>query len=473
MKRLSLLVLLTVTGVLLVVSGFAATGPIDRKIGLVKHDPAKAYQGYTLFAPKHNTTIHLLDMNGGEVNSWKSRYEPGQSVYLTEEGTLLHTCFMKGETNIAGGEGGRIEEFDWDGDMIWQLDFRSKTWAQHHDIAPMPNGNIVLLCVETKTKAECVQAGFSPEAVEKARGLVYAEWACEVEKIGSNKAEIIWEWHIWDHLIQDKYPDKDNYGVVGDHPELLDPNAYRVISTFWNHANGIDYTPELDQVAISARGQNEIWVIDASTTTEEAKSHKGGKCDKGGDLIYRWGNPVIYDRGHIFNDKQLYQQHDVQWIPKGYPGEGNITIFNNGGGRGWSTVDEIVPPVDKNGCYVLEEGKAFGPEKPVWTYQAENKRDFYSEQISGGHKLLNGNTFITSGTHGVLFEVTPEGETVWEYVNPIDGTGPLSQDQLIPIDHRGHAMISVFKAHRYPLDYPTFKGKDMSVKKKSLVKGEY
>ena len=160
--------------------------------------------------------------------------------------------------------------------------------------------------------------------------------------------------------------------------------------------NSIAYNAQLDQIVLSVRGCNEIWFLDHSTTTKEAAGHTGGKHGKGGDLIYRWGNPAAYRRGTT-RDKQLVQQHDAQWIPDGYPGAGHITIFNNGYDRGWSSVEEIVPPVDASGRYILEAGKAYGPEKPVWHYEAKNRTDFFSSEISGAHRLPNGNTLICAG----------------------------------------------------------------------------
>ena len=125
-------------------------------------------------------------------------------------------------------------------------------------------------------------------------------------------------------------------------------------------------------------------------------------------------------------------------------------------------MDEIVPPVDSNGNYSLTPGSAYEPEDPVWTYAAENPGDFYSEAISGAQRLLNGNTLICDGVNGVFFEVTPNGETVWEYVCPVTGDGPIKQGDAIPVDNRGHAMNAVFKIHRYLPDYPGLEGKDLT-----------
>ena len=107
--------------------------------------------------------------------------------------------------------------------------------------------------------------------------------------------------------------------------------------------NAIDYNPDLDQIALSVRGNSEVWIIDHSTTTAEAAGHSGGKRGKGGDLLYRWGNPLTYRAGTA-SDQRYFQQHDVEWVRPGYPGAGNLTCYNNGLGRGnYSTVDEFTP----------------------------------------------------------------------------------------------------------------------------------
>jgi len=232
-----------------------------------------------------------------------------------------------------GGEGGRLEEFDWDGNLVWEFEYSSDQYLSHHDIAPLPNGSVLLLVVEKKSYEECLAAGFTPEMLRD--GELIPDSVIEVQPTRPKGGKIVWEWHVWDHLVQDFDRTKANYGDMAAHPELNDVNCNgRPVPAFWNHMNPIDYNPKLDQILLSVRGCNEIWVLDHSTTTQQAAGHTGGKAGKGGDLIYRWGNPAAYRRGTV-SDKQLVQQHDAQWIPDGYPGAGHITIFNNGYDRGW------------------------------------------------------------------------------------------------------------------------------------------
>ena len=458
---------------------------VNRQIGLILNTP-QAWPGYTLFAPKHNLLTYLIDNQGQIINTWTSQYEPGQSVYLLENGHLLHCCLVKGAGSIGGGEGGRIEEYDWDGNLVWEYWCSDNNKMMHHDIEPLPNGNFLAMIVERKTYDECIAAGFPPNTLRDDH--LAPEYIAEIEKVGRDEARIVWQWHVWNHLIQDNDPQKPNYGDPADHPERISVEANgRGAPAFWNHMNSIYYNADLDQIMLSVRGCSELWIIDHSTTTEEARGNTGGRYGKGGGLLYRWGNPAAYGRGTA-RDQMLFQQHDAQWIPKGCPGAGNILIFNNGlnrtssveerqarggrlqGGRNrgesYSSVDEIVPPVNEKGNYILGKGEAYGPKELTWTYAAPNKTDFYAEAISGCQRLPNGNTLICDGTSGVFFEVTPDGEKTWEYVSPVNGEAPMEQGDPIPIDHRGHAMNAVFKIHRYPPDYPAFKGKDMTPKGK-------
>jgi hypothetical protein len=213
------------------------------------------------------------------------------------------------------------------------------------------------------------------------------------------------------------------------------------------HTNSVAHNPRLDQIALSVWTFNEIWILDHSTTTEEAAGHTGGRGGKGGDLLYRWGNPIAYGRGTI-EHQQLFGQHDAQWIPEGHPGAGNMMVFDNGSGRPagrYSSVVEIKPPVDADGIYSMGAGGRFGPEKPVWQYVAPDKRSFFADFISGAHRLANGNTFICSGPRGRFFEVTASGDIVWEYKNPYSGDAP---------NPAGDPPYSVFRATHIPPDHP-------------------
>jgi hypothetical protein len=195
----------------------------------------------------------------------------------------------------------------------------------------------------------------------------------------------------------------------------------------WLHVNSVAYNVDLDQIMLSVFEFNEVWVIDHSTTTAEAASHQGGKSGKGGDLLYRWGNPRAYRSGTV-KEQKLFGQHNAHWIARGLPGAGHALVFNNGmrrTGGAYSTVDEIVLPVDEKGHYEHTSGKAFGPDRAVWSYAAGKKTDFFAPFISGAQRLPNGNTLICSGPNGTLFEVTPKDETVWEYVNPARSESPF------------------------------------------------
>jgi hypothetical protein len=441
-----------------------------KTVGLFLNNTAKVFNGYTLFAPKQYTSTYLINNEGRIVHKWSaSKYPPGQSVYLLENGHLLRCCMTLGKLSSGGGEGGRVEEYDWDDNLVWEFDFSTETYMQHHDIKLLPNGNIIMLVIEKKTLAECIAAGFDqskfqPDIAQK--GLMVPDYVAEIKPTLPSGGTVVWEWHTWDHLIQDFDATKLNYGVPSSHPELIDCDGdHRNLPAFWNHMNSIDYNATLDQIAVSVRGNSEVWIIDHSTTTAEAKSHAGGKRGKGGDLIYRWGNPVCYGAG-TSNDQRYFEQHDVEWIKTGYPGAGNLTCFNNGLGRStvYSTVDEFTPAVNADGSYSLTSGSAFLPANFIWTYTGTTASPLYSENISGAYRLPNGNTIICSGTIGRFLEITSAKEIVWEYICPVQQTGPITQGNKPDEDaaRAGETMNSVFRVYKYPLDYAAFTGKTLT-----------
>jgi hypothetical protein len=444
-----------------------------RTVGLFVNNTSKVFDGYTLFAPKQYTSTYLINNEGRLVHSWSaSKYPPGQSVYLLENGNLLRSCMTTGRLSSGGGEGGRVEEYDWNDNLVWELDYSTETYMQHHDIRILPNGNILMLVIEKKTYDESIASGFNPAKFQPEiaqKGMMLPDYVVEIKPTRPKGGVVVWEWHTWDHLIQDFDATKLNYGNPKLHPELIDADGdQKNLPAFWNHMNSIDYNADLDQIALSVRGNSEVWIIDHSTTTAEAKSHSGGKRGKGGDLIYRWGNPICYGAGTTA-DQKYYQQHDVEWVKKGYPGEGNLTCFNNGLGRGlYSTVDEFTPAINSDGSYTVVAGSALSPANFVWTYKGTDAQPMYSENISGAFRLPNGNTIICSGTLGRFLEVTTSGDIVWEYICPVQNTGVITQGSKPAEDaaRAGETMNSVFRVYKYPVSYAAFTGK-------TLIPGDY
>jgi hypothetical protein len=312
----------------------------------------------------------------------------------------------------------------------------------------------------------------------------------ELEPQGLHGANIVWEWNLRDHLIQDLDENKPNFGNPADHPELLSFNTGDSIPepisqdsldalkamdrggrniTRFNarsdlyHFNAINYNPELQQIAVSSPELSEILIIDQSTTTEEAASHAGGKSGKGGDFLYRWGNPENYQQGDSTN-RRLFYQHDVRWVQPGKPGAGNLTVFNNNVPNGPDTLDytavyEIKPPLKADGTYELEADGSYGPDELEWNYVAPDTISFYASFISGAHRMENGHTFINAGPMGRFFEVTPENETVWEYLNPYRGEARKPNgdpDDPMPMT------FSTFRASFIPADHPALAGKELT-----------
>jgi hypothetical protein len=415
-------------------------GPFTKIISTYSH--GEAFIGYTLFSPEYSKETFLMDKQGKIVHTWESEYIQGLGLFLQENGDLLRTTLPSNNpVFVAGGVTGGVELYNWNGSILWEYNYSNTQHCLHHDIEILPNGHILMVGWEYKTAEEAIAAGRDPDSLPA--GEIWPDHVIEVEPTSSSGGNIVWEWHVWDHLIQDFDPTKENYGTVEQHPELLDIN-YGIYegkyTADWNHINSIDYSEEFDQILLSAHNQHEIWIIDHSTTTEEARGHTGGNSGKGGDLLYRYGNPRTYRAGEV-SDQKLFGQHDAQWIPTDCPGEGDILIFNNGHGRPdgqYSSVDELVPPVDSDGSYFLEPSSAYGPENLVWSYTAENPFDFFAGYLSGTQRLPNGNTLICDGDHGIFFEVTPEEKTVWKYLNT--NPNPLANQ--------------VFKVLCYAPDYP-------------------
>jgi len=458
--------------------------PDPKARGLVTRTDAAA-PGYTLFAPFSDTTTYLIDLDGRVVHTWASRYNPGLLAYLLPDGRLLRGISVDAKVPFKdnGGDAGGMQLFSWEGELLWEYHVATEHGLQHHDLEPLPNGNVLAIVREVKTREQVRDAGRFPDAIGD-DGM----WPCallEIEPLPPIGARVVWEWHAWDHLVQELDPDKPGFGIAADHPERIDINAdlpradapddaalspeerakmkavgylaaddtvddaekKRRRNPDWLHLNAVDYDATLDQIAVSSPRMNEVWILDHGTTTEEARGSSGGKRGKGGDLLWRWGHPQRYQRGKA-DDRQLFFQHDVQWVRAGHPGAGHLTIFNNGRGRPGgdrSSVLEVAPPLQQDGSYAREPDAPFGPAAPCWSYDPPQSEGFYASFISGAHRLANGNTLICSGPDGRLFEVAPDGKVAWDYRVPF---GKADGDDGPRMAH------SLFRATRIAPDHP-------------------
>ena len=443
MHRLRLILAATMLAVA-VLAGVAAPSFARHtfEAGLIIRSPA-ASPGYTLFAPEERNKTYLIDLDGEVAHRWRHDTPPGNFQYLLEDGSLLRAGdhdldnrFLQGK-----GAGGRIERLRWDSEVRWRFDYNTDEHRQHHDLEPLPNGNVMFIAWEHKTAEEALAAGREPGLLS--RGELWPDTIIEVDPTTD---EIVWEWHVFDHLIQDHDPTKANFGVVAEHPEKINLNFTLGTSGAhdWNHTNSVDYNAALDQIVVSVRQFSEIWIIDHATTTETARGPSG-------DLMFRYGNPATHDRGGP-EEQQLFAQHDAQWIPDGLPGAGSILVLSNGQRtvREWSSVEEVVPAVDGrtyrrgiDGSFVATSTRVYGNE---------DTQRFFGFNTSGAQRQTNGNTLITDGPHGRVFEATKDGEVVWDYINPyFDGDGHRHGVSAAGFETDAWRF---FRAERYALDFP-------------------
>ena len=437
----------------LLISGAVA----QNTVGVLVNEEG-ASDTYTFFSPFSGRDAYMIDQCGRVINKWDRNFRPGLSAYFLDNGLMLRTYkpSPEGPFTSASNSGG-LELVDWHNNIIWQYEFNTSTSISHHDAIYMPNGNIMVLTWDLVFRDEIIEMGRDPNEIAP-QGFMWSEKIIEFEPIFPDDINIVWQWEIKDHYIQDFDPSKLNYGVVVDHPELYDINLADIHSSNsnasrdWNHFNAIDYNAELDQILISTRNSDEIWILDHSTTTEEAAGHSGGNANKGGDILYRWGNPSAY-RAAPVSEQRLFGQHGTHWIRDGLTDAGKILIFNNGNGRfgsNYSTVEIIDPPVDSNGQYFLEADNTYGPEDAEWSYGHDTDERFYSAFLSNAQRLPNGNTLINSGSNGFAFEINPEKEIVWSYEIPLFGDTPATQGQNVNNN-------ASFRVYKYP---PDFKGFD-------------
>jgi len=432
---------------------------------------AESLDGYTLFAPIQAHHTYLIDNCGRQINVWEHYAETRLAAELLPDGTLIRSAEADGALPgaITGGSAGKLQKVDWNSNVLWEFDYISPTendsgqYITHHDFEVLPNGNILTLVWEKQPTSDLLRKGIN---TSYSHDFMWMEKIVEFEPVGTSGANIVWEWNLYDHLIQDFDATKLNYGIVKDNPQKVNIN-YKS-QRDWTHINSIDYNENLDQILLTVREFNEIWIIDHSTTTAEAKTNAGGLRGKGGDLLYRWGNPESYNQGTSANS-QFTHPHHAEWIPDGFRDGGKIMLYNNGN---WtdptsSKVSIFDPNINAMGDYPNPPtNSAYLPSSKHWEYTMDlsiNGTGHVSHILSSVNRLENGNTLICSGyTNAYMIELDTNDNIVWEYLSPAGARKHwgkyLTQGDTYPFNR----FTDLFRAIRYKPNYLGFLGQDLT-----------
>jgi len=370
--------------------------------GLKRYDPSNAYNGYTLFATMYGQDAWLIDMKGNVVNHWLMKYMPGPYGYLTEKGTMMR---LERSTEVLEGFGGNataLTEIDWESNEIWRYDDP----YLNHDFVTMDNGNILInRYVEVPESLKPKIKG-GVEGTEHENGRIYS---CSFQEI-TREGKVLWEWNHYEHLDTET--------------DIMCPLCPRSI---WGYTNAMDILPD-GNILFTLRYLNTVAILDK----------------KSGDIIWRWGP-----------EQMIGHPHDCKVLKNG-----NILLFDNGFhrkpyvGKDMGVANSVVS--EEEYSRVLEINPK--TNEIEWEYK-DRFGIFYTPVCGGCQRLPNGNTLITESTKGRFFEVTPEKEIVWEYINPfVTMTPPFWYYDWMPT-------VETFRAIRYSPDFAGFKGKDLNPEK--------
>ncbi|CAN5584129.1 hypothetical protein BH11BAC1_BH11BAC1_08850 [soil metagenome] len=371
---------------------------------------AQQWGDYTLYGTMGGSNAYLVDTNGATYHTWtfSATNHTGYSTYMMPGGTLVRSVSHAGNSFTGGGMTGQVQKVDWNGNITWDYVYSTAQYCMHHDICPMPNGNVMLISYELKSSTEVTAAGSSSAIT------MWPDKIVEVQPTGATTGTIVWEWHVWDHLVQNVDSNRANYFTsIVDHPERLNIN-YQTQKD-WMHMNGIDYNALLDQIVVSSHNMDEMYVIDHSTTTQEAAGSTGGNSGKGGDFLYRWGNPVSYQATGTVDFNVM---HDAHWIPQDCPRAGYLVGYNNNGiSNNQSCVDMIYPPYDGYN-YQHTAGTAYAPS----TYDFRHACNGHNGNMGNSQQLPNGNMLICIAQSGYIYEIDSSQNILWS--KTVSGTTP-------------------------------------------------
>jgi outer membrane protein assembly factor BamB len=351
--------------VLLAFAGHAWCAPSQFLTGLTVHKPDKVQPGITLYCIRGLNKIFALDQQGNEIHTWTL---PGISANVK--------ALPKGHVLLFANSGGDrlnldsdvLREYDWDGQLVWEFPLPEGFLSFHHDFQRLQNGNTLILGAKLRT------TGSIPREV---RDNIILE-------VDSEK-NIVWQWSVLDHFEQLGLSEDAKNIIVNqmDGKDIFHTNSMQALPP--NRFEREDGRFRRGNLLISQRNTNLVFIIDRTT----------------GDIVWR-------------SEKDTIGQHHASMIPPNFIGSGNLILFDNGGYGGYPTVYRLYSRISE-----------FNPVtgKKAWNYTgfSSDQRpaiSFFSVYRGGVQRLRNGNTLITEADWGRIFEVTKNGEIVWEYICP-------------------------------------------------------
>ncbi len=398
--------------------------------GTTIYEPARAWNGYTVLSPLQTQAVLVIDMNGSVVKRWEGLNNSAGGPARVLPGGILISASGARPPNQESLE---LVQQDFDGKVIWRYSHNeqiktregSTIWSarQHHDwqresfpagyyspeSAPVSEGASTLILTHTNR----TQPKVTDVMLEDDR-LIEVSWT----------GDVLWEWVASDHI--------DELGFAPDARKAIKAahSFNKARGSFdWLHINSAHYVGPnrwFDQGDLRFAPNNVI--ISSREASLLAIVGRDGK------IVWRLG-PDFSESKELRAIRQIIGQHHAHIIPKGLPGAGNLLVFDNGGSSGYGFANPIAP--DGVGAFARSTSRVLEINpvtlELVWSYT--NPR-FFSTNISSAQRLPNGNTLITAGAGGRMFEVTTEGAIVWEY--------------MYPLFSGANASNAVYRAYRIP-----------------------
>jgi hypothetical protein len=400
--------------------------------GTTTYDPARAWNGYTVLSPLNTQAAIVIDMNGNVVKQWDGYVNSaGGPARIFPNGVVM----AANGTNQPHQESVELIERDFEGRVLWRFDHNQQIqpqrggaiWSarQHHDwqredfpagyyspgVNPGKEGAKTLILTHTNDS----RANVADAPLEDDR-LIEVSW----------NGDIVWEWLASDHI------DELGFSAAARNAIKAAPGAAANRGFDWLHINSASYIgpnhwfDEGDQrfapnnVLISSRQASFLAIV-----------------GRDGKIVWRLG-PDFSESKELRAIGQIIGQHNAHIIPKGLPGEGNLMVFDNGGASGYGFPNPNAPNGANSFARASSRVLEINPVKLelVWSYTGPR---FYGSNISGAQRLANGNTLITEGPNGRVFEVTKNRQIVWEYIYPAFSGANSSN--------------SVYRAYRLPYDW--------------------